>query len=111
MPCTANLQVVAPDKQPQAGLMQQIGFREGQGLAHQTTEPLPQRVIQALDMGRLAGVFTYRAVLTRRNDLLVRLPEIGVTDAAPIGTWNTPPQPPTGCFRTVTHGVPYHLAS
>lgn len=55
-------------------------FREREGLAHQATTPLTQRVVEPLDMTGLTTLLTNGSVALGRQNRCVGLPEIGVTD-------------------------------
>ena len=55
-------------------------FGERQRFAHQTTNPLAQRVVQALDMIRLTTLLADRSMSFGRQDRSVSVPEIAVAD-------------------------------
>ena len=55
-------------------------FRKRQRLAHQATDPLAQRVVQALDATGLPALLAHRTMPLRRQDTGIGIPEIRVTD-------------------------------
>lgn len=62
---------------------------ERQGLPHQSGNPLPQGVVQALDITRQAAVFAHGLMSFARNHRDVGLPKIGVDfGALSIDRWD-----------------------
>lgn len=57
-------------------------FRKGQRFAHQPPNSLPQRVVDALDMVRLAAVLADGTMPFGRKHFPIRLPEVAVADGA-----------------------------
>ena len=57
--------------------MHQVTLRERQRLPHKPCQPLPQRIIEPLDMARLARSFAACPMQNFRNDLLIGRPKIG----------------------------------
>jgi len=53
-------------------------LRERQGLAHQAADPLPQRVVQPLDMAGLPAVFAHWTVAFRWEDAGIGVRKIAV---------------------------------
>jgi hypothetical protein len=59
--------------------------RERQRFPHQATDPLPEHVVQALDMARLSAFLADGTMPLRRQHTRIRFPEIGVTDGILAG--------------------------
>ena len=81
--------------------MHRVGLGERQALPDEAPEPLPQSVVPPLDVGRQAGLFTRGGVLLRRDDELVRLPEIAEAVTAAVSGRDGSPQLLTGRARAV----------
>lgn len=82
-----------------------LGERER--LAHQTTTPLPQRVVESLDMVRLSALLADGPMAFGRDDRRVGLPKVGVTDGTlPVHCWKRGPQLPRRRLGPPTNGDP-----
>ncbi len=102
--------VVAPQKESQADLVHHHRFRKRQGLANEAGEPLPQRVIETLDMTGLAALLADCAVLPRWYDALIRLPEVAIHSSSPILRRDGLPQLPAGHFIPRADRIADYLA-
>jgi len=86
-------------------------FRERQRLPHQAADPLPERVVQALDMACLAAFLAYRTLPFRRQHAGVRIPAIAGTDRTlAIHGGQRLPALVRGCFITSSDCDPDHVA-
>ncbi len=67
--------------------MIKVALGKRQGLPHEAREPLPERIVPALDMIRLATRFAHGVMVASRKDFLVGAPEIakGATIAVGVG--------------------------
>jgi len=86
-------------------------FREGQRLPDHARQPLPQRVIEALDMRRLPTLDTNPGVLLSRNYCRIRFPKVTVTVSTLIRWRNRFPQFATRRFTSIANSIGHHLAS
>src|SRR6266446_3984446 len=88
--------VVAMEKEGETSLMHEQRFGERERLAHEPSQPLPQRVIPTLQHARFPQFpFPQRCGARAANDGLIGLPKIRVAVSCPIGCWNGLPQAAT----------------
>ena len=69
-----------------------VGFREGQGFADKTRQPLTQGVVPTLLVGSLAALFAHATVLLRRQDGLISAPAIAACGAGGVFKRHTLPE-------------------
>lgn len=100
-----ELPVVVVDEATNARLVPISIFAEGKGFAHQIRAALPERVVEAFDMGRLTSFLAYRSIAFSWKHLGIGLPEITIADRpfAVIG-WERLPQLATGLGGAITKG-------
>ena len=81
--------------------MPAITFRKRQGLAHISTDALPERIVPPFDMRGFAGLFADTTMRLRRKHGGIGFPEVAETDASAICGGNPPPSSATGAFAPV----------
>ena len=95
--------IVVMDEQPDGPdvVLELLGER--QGLSHQSRHPLPQRVVQTLDVTGQAAIFTDRLMPFAGNDRDIGFPKICIhLGTLAIDRWNGLPERPRRFPRTVT---------
>jgi hypothetical protein len=93
------------DHHTNAGFMQFEIFAKGERFSHQIGTPLPQCVVQSLDMIGFTGLFRHWAVAFGRKHTRIGTPLISLDNRAlPIRSWQRLPQFTAGFGRTVTKG-------
>ena len=90
-------------KEAQTQFVHRIALGERQTLSDETSEPLPQSVVPALDMRRQASLFARCRVLLRRDDQLRGFPKVAVAMRPTIAGWYLLPQFLTGRSASVTN--------
>ena len=98
------------DEQQQADLVHPVALAEGERLAHEPGETLPQGVVPPLDVTRLPIALAGGLVLGLREHLGVGLLEVGEAQQAPVARRHAPPQPLAGLGPPVAHGERHDLA-
>jgi len=86
-----------------------IGLGKRQALSDEASEPLPQRVVPSLDMGRQAGLFARRGMLLRRDDQRVSFPKVTVAMRRSIPGWYLLPEFLTGRSAPVANDIGHDL--
>src|SRR5215831_15746674 len=102
--------VVAMQKEVQTRRVHERKFGERERLAHEPSQPLPQRVIPTLHMSGFPSFLSHSCVLLFWNDGLIGPPKIGVAVSCLIGCWNGFPQTATRLFAAVSHRVSHDLS-
>src|SRR5213075_438687 len=92
-------------KESQTQFVHCVGLGERQALPDEAPEPLAQRQVPPLDVRGEAGLLASGRVLLRRDDEIVRLPEVAEAVAAAISRRDRRPQLLTGRLRAVADGV------
>ncbi len=82
-------------------------LRERQRLAYQSSNPLPQCVVEPLTVVCLPAILAHRPVSLRWQHTRIRLPEIAVADRTlAVDRWQRPPQLPSRCLVPRPNGTP-----
>jgi len=82
---TDAFDIVSDNEQAPNQFMIEIVLGKRQSLSHESREALPEGVVPALHMIRLATIFANRLMLARCKDFLVGVPEIAKGATAPVG--------------------------
>jgi len=98
------------DKESQTNPVHHLGFGKGQSLADKACQALAQRVVPALDMRGLTGVFATSCMLFVRDHLLISLPKIRVAVPVLISRRDCVPQLAAGLLAPVADDKGHHLA-
>lgn len=98
------------EEEPQADLVHVVALGEGERLAHESTHPLAQAEVPALDVIGLAALFSDRHVLVLGDDLLVALPEVRVAVELAVVFGDALPQPAARALAAVAEDVGDDLA-
>jgi hypothetical protein len=85
-------EIVAMQKEAQTKLVHLLRLGKRQGLAHKACESLSQRVVPALDMGGLPGLFAARRMVLVGQDFLIGFPKVRKAMPAPKHRRNALPQ-------------------
>ena len=85
--------------------------RERERFPNETSQPLPQGVIPALDMSCLTCFLPHCCMLLLWNDCLIGSPKIGVAMSCSIRFWNGFLEYATGLFTTISYRVCHDLPS
>ena len=102
--------IVPMKKQAQTSFVHQLRFREGQRFSDKARQPLAQRIVPALDMCGLPGIFATRRMLFCRDHFLIRFPEIAVAMSAAVGRGHALPKLATGGGTSISNKVGDDLA-
>ncbi len=97
-------------KQFEAVFVHRIGFAERDGSSRQSCEPLPQDVVEALDVTRLSVALACGDMLLRRQHDFVRFPKISVEHAAFVISGDSLPQDLATRLRAVAGRISHNLA-
>jgi DDE domain len=81
-----------------------LGLGEGQRNVHKTGEALAQRVIPALDMRGLSGLFAHSCMPLLGVDRSIDVQKVGEALAQAILQWNGLPQPLARLFAPIPNG-------
>ncbi len=84
--------VIVVQEQVKATLMHLVVFAKGYGSADKSDQPLPQRIVEPLDMTSLSIAFARGDVLLRRQHDFVGVLEVGVSCALLVSGGNPLPQ-------------------
>ena len=89
----SNAAIVVMNEQPDGPNVVLKLLGERQGLSYQSSNPLPQRVVQPLNVTGQATVFAHRLMSFTRDDRNVGFPEIRVDlGTLAINGWNGLPE-------------------
>lgn len=84
--------VVVKEEEPDVNEVHDVALGEGERLAGEPGDALPEREIEALDMVCFSFLFGTGAVLLVGHDVLIRSPEVGEDQARLVGGRNLVPQ-------------------
>lgn len=103
--------VIVIDKQSYPLLMQPVVAAEGQGFTDQGTTPLPQRVVESLNMIGFATPFIHWTMTLRWKNDSVDVPLVRVEHRTLVVVrWQRVPQLLTGLCGTIAKGDPNNFA-
>ena len=71
--------------------MHLVALGERQGSAYKAAQPLPENVVEPLNMAGLPVSFTSGSVLGGRQYFLISPPKVRVKQAFLVGFWDAPP--------------------
>ena len=80
------------EKESDVNEVHEMAFREGERLAGESADALPEREIEALDVVGFSLLFGTRSVLVVGHHLLVGLPEVGEDEAGFVSVGDLLPQ-------------------
>ena len=85
------------EEKPKRALVHLVVFGKGERFSHEAPDALAQRVVPAFEMISRPALFA-APMLCGRYHLRVGRPEVGETQLAFVGLWNTLSQQTTGRF-------------
>ena len=92
-------------KQKQTVLVHGVSLGKREGAPHKATQPLPEYVVEPLNMTRLSLPLTCRPMLLCGKDFGIRFPEVGEQQTTLVAFGNTLPQQATRLLASVSDGI------